>query len=195
MTTRATPRVRRPERLAYTPDPDAQRLAAQNPIAFLIGFVLDQQIRIQHAFHSPLHLQERLGHLDPRRIAEMPLDELVEVFCDKPVLHRYPGSMAKRVQQCMRFVVERYDGDADRIWSESTDLADLRTRLHELPGFGEAKARTVAAVLSRQFGLAYEGWEQGLPPYGSLAYVDSLEDLEEYQRRKGEYKKAQKASG
>lgn len=185
--------MKRPERLAWTTDDEAQRLAAQDSIAFVIGFILDQQVRIQHAFHSPLELRRRIGHLDPHRVASMPTDDLVEAFSRKPPLHRYPRSMAVRVQECMRFIVEQYDGDVDRVWLEASDLADLRQRISQLPGFGKLKSLTVSAVLARQFGLDFPGWEEGLPPYGALAYCDSLDDLAEYQRRKGEYKKARKA--
>jgi uncharacterized HhH-GPD family protein len=183
----------RPERLAYTPDEEAQRLCAQNSIAFLIGFILDQQIRIQQAFKSPLYLQQRLGHLDPHKIASMDPEELIAVFAEKPPLHRFPKSMAVRVRDCMAHICEEYDGDADRVWLEAKDTADLRKRIAAMPGFGKFKSNTVTAVLARQFQLDFPGWEEGLPPYGALAYVDSLEDLKDYQERKGQYKKAKRA--
>jgi uncharacterized HhH-GPD family protein len=186
--------MKRPKLLAFTPDEEAQKLCAQDSIAFVIGFILDQQIRIQHAFHSPLELKRRLDHLDPHRIADMDEQELIDVFAQKPVLHRFPGNMGKRTHACMQYLVDEYDGDADQVWLGATDLADLRTRIAAMPGFGEFKAKTVSAVLCRHFGLGFTGWEDGLPPYGALAYVDTLEDLTDYQKRKGEYKKQLKAA-
>jgi uncharacterized HhH-GPD family protein len=183
----------RPERLAYTPDPEAQELIARDSVAFLIGFILDQQITIQKAFDGPMELKRRLGHLDPAKISAMPFDEFFEAFVNPKPLHRFPKSMAARVHDCMTEIVEQYDGDADRIWLEANDTADLRKRISALPGFGAFKSVTVTAVLARQFQLDFPGWEDKLPPYGALAYIDSLEDLKAYQKRKGEYKKARKA--
>lgn len=189
----ATRTMQRPKALPFTPDEAAQQLVASNSVAFVIGFILDQQIRIQHAFHSPLELQRRLGHLDPVKIAGMDTDALVEVFAQPPSLHRFPRNMAVRVQDCMRFLVDTYDGDPDRVWLEAASTADLRKRIAELPGFGEFKSKTVTGVLSRHFGLNFEGWEEGLPPYGALAYIDSLDELKAYQQRKTAFKKEMKA--
>lgn len=188
--------IRRPERLCYTQDEEAQRLVAHDPVAFIIGFLLDQQVRVQVAFQAPLELQRRLGHLDPRRIAAMPVEQLVEAFTSPTPLHRYPKSMAERTHACMRMLVDRHGGDADRIWLEARGLGDLRARLEELPGFGRMKAATVSSVVARQFGLEqlFPGWDDDLPPYGSLAMCDTYADLEGYQQRKGEYKRAARAA-
>lgn len=183
-----------PETLEYTDSPEANALVASNPVALIIGFLLDQQIKIQIAFLGPLKLLERLGHLDPHKIASMDEAELLEAAATKPPIHRYPNSMAQRIQQCMRFLVDEYDGDADRIWLDATSNADLKKRLQALPGFGKQKAWVVAAVLDRKFGLGLPGWENEIPSYGSLAQVDSLEDLAAYQDRKGEFKKAARAA-
>jgi len=184
----------RPASLEYTNSPEANAFIAADSIAFIIGFILDQQIKIQQAFLGPVTLRERWGHLDPKKIVEMGEEAVVEAACSPPPIHRYPGSMGKRIFQCMKYIVEQYDGDADRIWLEADDHDDLKRRLQELPGFGANKAWVVAAVIDRKFGLDFPGWESGVPPYGSLAQVDSLDDLAEYQRRKGEYKKAMRAA-
>jgi uncharacterized HhH-GPD family protein len=186
--------ITRPSSLEYTESPEANALVASNPVALIIGFLLDQQIKIQLAFLGPLKLRERLGHLDPHRIAAMDEGDLLEIAAAKPPIHRYPNSMAQRIQQCMQFIVDEYDGDADRIWLEATSNADLKKRLQALPGFGKQKAWVVAAVLDRKFGLGLPGWENEIPPYGSLAQVDSLDDLAAYQARKGEFKKAARAA-
>jgi uncharacterized HhH-GPD family protein len=182
-----------PKALNWTEDEAACKLVAHDPVAFIIGFLLDQQVKVQMAFRGPLLLKERLGHLDPERIANTDPELLEAAAREKPPIHRYPASMAKRIQQCMEFLVERYDGDAARIWTEATDLHDLRARICELPGFGKMKSITVSAVIARQFKMDFPGWDDGLPPYGSLSRCDSLADLEAYQAAKGAYKKAQKA--
>ncbi len=181
---------RAPQRLAWTEDDGAQELIARDPIAFVIGFILDQQVRVQLAFAAPLKLQERLGHLNPERIAAMPIDELEHVFRSPSPLHRYPAAMAKRVQACMLWITQQCDGDIVSHWRHAADLDDLRTRIENMPGFGAMKAVTVSSVLAHQFGMDVEGWDAALPPYGSLALVDSLDDLADYQQRKGAYKKA-----
>lgn len=194
ITDMARVRYTRPDSLELTKDAEANRLIAQDPVAFLIGWILDQQIRVQQAFAGPLELRRRIGTLDAATIAAMPLDRLVEAFVEPPVLHRYGRSMATRVHACMTFVTERYAGDAERVWLDAEGYEDLRRRLLELPGFGPTKAPAVAAMLARRFGLDVSGFEDGLPPYGSLSDVERYEDLVTYQARKREHKAAQRAA-
>lgn len=184
----------RPKTLELTKDPEANALIAQDPTAFLIGWILDQQIRVQQAFAGPLALRERLGTLEPAKIAALPLDAVIEAMVAKPPLHRYGGSMGRRVHECMQAVVELYGGDPERIWLEAEDYADFRKRLLALPGFGPTKAPGVAAMLVRRFGLELDGWQAALPSYGSLSDVESYDDLLAYQERKREFKAAAKAA-
>src|SRR6478735_8193660 len=127
-----------PDRLYFTESDDANALIASDPMALLIGFALDQQVSVQKAFSGPLVLQERLGTLDASTLATTDLEP---VFREKPALHRYPGSMAKRVQDLATMVEEEYDGHAERVWTEAADGADLRKRISALPGFGEMKIK------------------------------------------------------
>lgn len=188
------PHYARPDSIELTEDAEANRLVAQDPVAFLIGWILDQQIKVQHAFAGPLTLQARLGHLDARRIAAMPVQEFVDVMVEKPAVHRYGGAMGKRVHACMQHVVEEYDGDAERIWLEAPDYATLKRRLLRVPGFGKGKVPAVAAMLAKRFGLDITGFEDELMPYGSLSDVVVYDDLLAYQERKGVWKAEQKAA-
>jgi len=184
----------RPESLEFTTDAEANRLVAQDPSAFLIGWILDQQVKIQQAFIAPLRLKERIGSIEPAHIAAMPFEQLKEAFLEKPVLHRYGGSMAQRVHDCMQVVVDEYGGDPERIWLEAEDGKDFERRLVALPGFGKTKAPAVAAMLARRFGLPITGWEDRLFPYGSLSEVVVYDDLLAYQARKTEWKAARRAA-
>ena len=130
----------------------------------MIGMVLDQQIPLERAFRSPYDLQERLGApLDAAALAAMDPEALAEVFRTKPALHRYPSSMAKRVQEVCSVVVETYGGDAAAIWTRAGDGAELLANVAGLPGFGEQKARIFVALLGKQFGVRPEGWESSRP--------------------------------
>ncbi len=180
----------RPARLAWTEDPQAQELIAANSTAFVIGFILDQQVRVQLAFAAPLALQQRLGHLDPARIAAMATDDLEQVFRTPTPLHRYPSAMAQRVHACMTWIVEHHEGNPDSAWLHATTFSELKRRIEQMPGFGAMKAHTVATVLVHQFQLNVSDADIEFPPYGSLALVNSLDDLTAYQQRKGVYKKA-----
>jgi uncharacterized HhH-GPD family protein len=184
-----------PERLPFTGNDEADRLLAADPLALLIGFALDQQVTVQKAFSGPLELRRRIGHLDPARIAEMPSDELAAAFREPPALHRFPGAMADRVQALARSVVDRYGGDASRIWREATDGRDLERRLLELPGIGEMKAGTLVALLGKRFGVRPAGWEAIAPSHPTLADVDSAESLARYQEGKRARKAAARAAG
>jgi uncharacterized HhH-GPD family protein len=177
--------VAKPARLHYTDDDAACTLLAEDPFALLVGFALDQQVTVQKAFAGPYVLKERLGTLDPRRVAEADLQEL---FRGPPAIHRFPGSMATRVQELAQRIVDDYDGDASRVWTEAKDSADLRKRIGSLPGFGEMKIKSLGAVLSKRFGLKVA---DGLvPSHPTLGDVDSPEALASYQAQKKLHKQA-----
>lgn len=188
--------VRPPERLFYTGDDDADRLLAQDPLALLIGFVLDQQVTVQKAFTGPLELQRRLGEpLDAARIAAIEPVRLAAVFQERPALHRFPAAMAGRVQAVCAAVARDYGDDAARIWTEARDGADLRRRLMALPGVGEMKAATITAVLAKRFDLHLPGLDDVLPHHPTLGDVDSAEALARYQAGKRAYKATLRAGG
>jgi uncharacterized HhH-GPD family protein len=171
-----------PAALHFTGHAEADTLLAEDPLALLIGFALDQQVTVQTAFTGPLKLKERLGTLDAGAIAATDPAQLDDVFRQKPAIHRFPGNMARRVQELCAFVVERYDGDASRVWREAADADDLRGRIQELPGFGEMKVKALGSVLAKRFGLQAA---QGLvPTHPTLGDVDSAEALEWYQAQK-----------
>jgi uncharacterized HhH-GPD family protein len=171
------------DRLYFTPDDEANRLLAEDPFALVVGFALDQQVPVPKAFVGPRVIRERAGTLDPRRLAEMDLDE---VFREKPAIHRFPGAMAERVRDLAQVVVDEYGGDASRIWNEAEDADDLRRRLAALPGFGEMKIKALGSVLAKRFGVrAADGL---VPQHPTLGDVDSPEALERYQAAKRAYK-------
>jgi len=183
-----------PARIPWTGDDAADRLLAADPNALLIGFVLDQQVPVQKAFSGPLVLRERLGHLDPARIAATAPDELGAVFRQRPAIHRFPGAMAGRVQALCATLAERYDGDASRIWSEASDGADLERRLAELPGIGDMKVGSLLTLLRRQYGLELDGLDALLPAHPVLGAVTTAEELATYQAGKRAAKAAKRAA-
>src|SRR6188472_2303657 len=142
-----------PDHLPFTGDPDADRLIATDPLALLIGFALDQQVTVQKAFRGPTDLKDRLGHLDAARIAGMPPDELADVFRKPPALHRFPGSMAGKVQTLCAAIASDYGNDAAAVWRDAKDGPDLERRLLALPGIGDMKAKSIIAVLGNRFGV------------------------------------------
>jgi uncharacterized HhH-GPD family protein len=161
-------------------DAEADALVSRDPLALLIGMVLDQQVTIEKAFSSPAVLARRLGGsgpLDAASIAAMEPDELAAVFKERPALHRYPGSMAGRVQNVCRAVVEEYGGKADAIWTGVGSGEELLGRLRALPGFGEQKARIFAALLGKQLGVRPEGWQEASSPYGDPGTHLSVADI------------------
>ena len=180
-----------PEALYFTDSDEANALIAREPLALLIGFALDQQIPVQVAFSGPLKLRERIGTLDAGRIAAMDPAELEAAFREKPAIHRFPGSMARRVQELCSVVADEYGGDAERVWSEATDTADLRRRIGSLPGFGKMKVTALGSVLSLRFGV--ETAAELVPEYPCLGGVDSSEALAEYQAQKRAHKAAVRA--
>jgi len=183
-----------PETLNFTEDPDANRLLAEDPLALLIGMLLDQQIQMEIAFRSPYLLQQRLGGtLRASVIAAMDPDDLIEVFRQKPALHRFPGSMAKRTHQLCSFLVEHYDGDTARLWTEADDGQDFYRRLRELPGFGEAKARIFVGVVGKRLDAGPPGWEEEAATWPSIADVASFDDVLVLREQKRAMKAAEKA--
>lgn len=187
--------VRRPAKLPYTGDDAADRLLAENPVAMLIGFALDQQVTVQKAFAGPLVLRERIGTLDPAAIARMDASKLETAFRTPPAIHRFPGNMARRVQQLCAHIAEQYGGDASRVWTEAADGADLERRLAALPGMGPMKVRTLVRLLSKQFGVTPKGYEAFLPGHPTLGDVTTGEELVEYQAGKRAYKASLRAQG
>jgi uncharacterized HhH-GPD family protein len=168
-----------PERLYFTDSDDANELIAADPMALLVGFVLDQQVTVQKAFTGPLAIQERLGALDADTLASADLET---VFREKPAVHRYPGAMAQRVHELAVHLRERYDGDAARVWTDAKDADELRANLAALPGFGEMKIKSLGAVLAKHFDVAAA---QDLVPWHlTLGDVDSPEALADYQAKK-----------
>jgi uncharacterized HhH-GPD family protein len=180
-----------PEALHFTGDPEADALIAQDPLALLIGFTLDQQVTVQQAFLGPLRMKQRLGTLDPGEIAATDPARLDEVFRQRPAIHRFPGNMARRVQELCAFVAERYDGNAERVWTEASDADDLRRRIQELPGFGQMKVIALGSVLAKRFGVAVA--QDLVPSHPTLGDVDSNEALEHYQAQKRAHKASLRA--
>jgi uncharacterized HhH-GPD family protein len=183
------------DHLPFTGNDDADRLLVSDPLALLIGFALDQQVPLQKAFSGPLELSRRIGGLVARRIATMDADELDRAFRTPPALHRFPGNMAKRVRELAAYLVERYDGDAARIWRDAADGADLHRRLLDLPGFGPMKAETLVAILGKQLGVAPAGWEAFVPDHMTLGDVYGPAARRRYQDWKRGMKAEKRAAG
>jgi len=177
-----------PDRLHFTGTDEADELIARDPLALLIGFVLDQQVTVQKAFAGPLVLRERAGTLDAAALAAMDLEP---IFRERPAIHRFPGSMAGRVQALCEQVARDYDGHAERVWTEAASADDLRARLGDLPGFGGMKVKAVAAVLSKRFGV--RAADALVPDMPTLGDVDSAAALAEYQAGKRAHKAAKRA--
>jgi uncharacterized HhH-GPD family protein len=170
---------RMPDRLHFTDSDEANALIASDPLALLVGFALDQQITVQHAFLGPLTLKERLGKLDAETLASADLEP---VFRQKPAIHRYPGSMAKRVHDLAVHIRDEYEGHAERVWTEAADSDELRANLAGLPGFGEMKVKALGSVLAKRFGV--EAAQDLVPWHPTLADVDSAQALADYQAAK-----------
>jgi len=183
-----------PASLPFTGDPEADTLLAVDPLALLIGFVLDQQVTVQKAFAGPLELQRRVGTLDPAAVAALDPEVLQAAFRERPALHRFPGAMAARVQELCAVVARDFGGDAARVWTEARDGADLDARLRALPGIGEMKAKTIVGLLAKRFGVRPPGWDGVAPTYPTLADVDSAEALARYQEQKRAWKASRKAA-
>jgi uncharacterized HhH-GPD family protein len=168
-----------PDRLHFTDSDEANELIASDPLALLVGFVLDQQVTVQKAFSGPLALRERLGAFDADTLAAADLEP---VFRERPAIHRFPGSMAERVHDLAVQVRDQYDGDAARIWTDAADADELRANLVALPGFGEMKIKALSAVLAKRFGV--EAAQDLVPWHPTLGDVDSPQALADYQAAK-----------
>ena len=183
--------------LFITGDPAADKLLNTDPLALLLGMLLDQQVPMEWAFKGPFTLQDRLGgKLDANAIAAMDPDEFVAAFTDKPALHRFPGSMGKRAHAVCVAIAEDYDGDPSRIWTEAADGADLYKRLRKLPGYGDEKTRIFMAILAKRMGIELAGWEEAAVPFSdptprSVADIHDTASLAKVR----EFKKAKKAAG
>jgi uncharacterized HhH-GPD family protein len=172
-----------PDRLYFTESDEANALIASDPMALLVGFELDQRVTVMKAFQGPLALKERLGAIDAATLASADLEP---VFFEKPVIHRYPRSMAKRVHELAVYVRDNYDGDAARVWTDAADSDELRANLLALPGFGEMKVKSLGAVLFKHFGV--EAARELVPGHPTLGDVDSPQALEQYQEAKRLFK-------
>jgi uncharacterized HhH-GPD family protein len=185
-----------PTSIPITGDPEADRLLVEDPLALVLGMLLDQQVPMEWAFKGPYTLKERLGGLDCAAIAAKSEDEVVAAFVAKPAVHRFPGSMGKRAYALCQMVVDEYGGDVTKVWDGATSGADLLARLQALPGFGEEKAKIFMSLLAKRFGVTPPGWEEAAAPFSdavprSVADVDSPESLEQVR----DWKRSQKAKG
>jgi uncharacterized HhH-GPD family protein len=164
--------------IVWTENPAANELLETDPLALLIGLVLDQQVKMEKAFGGPYELKQRLGgRLDVREIASMEPERLDAVFRQRPALHRFPGNMARRTQAMCQAVVKDYGGDAASIWRDARDGADLSARVSKLPGFGDMKTRIMISILAKKFDVRPQGWEKYAANWHSVADVDSDETM------------------
>jgi uncharacterized HhH-GPD family protein len=174
--------------LHFTGNAEADSLLAEEPMALLIGFALDQQVPVPTAFTGPLKIKQRVGTLDAHTLA---MTDLEPAFREKPAVHRFPGNMARRVQDLASVIEEEYGGHAERVWTEASDGADLRRRIAALPGFGEMKIKALGAVLAKRFDVAVA--QDLVPNHPTLGDVDSPEALENYQAKKRAHKASLRA--
>jgi uncharacterized HhH-GPD family protein len=183
-------------------DPEADELLGRSPLAALVGMLLDQQVPMEWAFRGPRTLADRLGtdDLDAHEIAAQDPEAFASLLSEKPAVHRYPGSMAKRIQQLCQYLVEHYDGQAELVWKGVDDGRELLRRLEELPGFGKQKAQIFLALLGKQLGVQPEGWREAAGAYGeprsfrSVADITGPESLTKVRAHKQEMKAAAKAA-
>jgi uncharacterized HhH-GPD family protein len=178
-----------PDRLYFTDSDEANAMIASDPLALLVGFALDQQVPVPKAFSGPLVLRERLGAFDADTLASTDLEP---VFRERPAIHRYPGSMAKRVQDLAVYIQDHYNGDAARVWTDAADADQLRANLEALPGFGEMKVKSLGAVLAKHFGV--KAAQELVPWHPTLGDVDSAQALADYQANKRAHKSEWSAS-
>jgi len=165
-------------KLCLAQDPQADRLLADEPFALLTGMLLDQQIPMEMAFAGPRKIADRLGGIDPRAIADMDPERFAAVCAESPAVHRFPGSMSKRIQVLSREIVDRYGGDAAALWTrDDPDGAEVLRRLKALPGFGEQKARIFLALLGKQYGVNPPGWRPAAGDYGKAGSHMSIADV------------------
>ncbi|WP_435284531.1 HhH-GPD-type base excision DNA repair protein [Streptomyces koelreuteriae] len=183
-------------------DPEADALLGRSPLAALVGMLLDQQVPMEWAFKGPATIAQRLGtdDLDAHEIAAHEPEAFAALLSQKPAVHRYPGSMAKRIQQLCQYLVEHYDGDAEAVWKDAGTGKELLKRLAGLPGFGKQKAQIFLALLGKQLGVRPEGWREAAGAYGepqsfrSVADITGPESLVKVRAHKQEMKAAAKAA-
>jgi uncharacterized HhH-GPD family protein len=188
--------------LHLSQDPEADALLGRSPLAALTGMLLDQQIPMEWAFKGPATIAQRMGaeDLDAHDIAAKDPEAFAALLSDKPAVHRYPGSMAKRIQQLCQYLVEHYDGDAEAVWRGVGSGAELLKRLEDLPGFGKQKAQIFLALLGKQLGVRPKGWREAAGAYGetrsfrSVADITGPESLAKVRAHKQEMKAAAKAA-
>ena len=188
--------------LRIAQDPDADALLGRSPLAALVGMLLDQQIPMEWAFKGPATIAQRLGadDLDAHEIAAYDPEAFAALLSEKPAVHRYPGSMAQRIQQLCQYLVEHYDGDAEAVWRDAGSGRELLKRLQELPGFGKQKAQIFLALLGKQLGVRPDGWQDAAGDYGqpgafrSVADITGPESLAKVRAHKQEMKAAAKAA-
>ncbi|MFJ5708863.1 HhH-GPD-type base excision DNA repair protein [Streptomyces sp. NPDC093105] len=182
--------------------PDADALLGRSPLAALVGMLLDQQVPMEWAFSGPHTIAVRLGRddLDAHEIAAADPEAFAALLSEKPAVHRYPGSMAQRIQQLCGYLVEEYDGDAEAVWRTAATGKELLARLQDLPGFGKQKAQIFLALLGKQYGVRPEGWREAAGPYGeegahrSAADITGPESLAKVRAHKQEMKAAARAA-
>ena len=183
-----------PDSLNFTHNEDANRLLAKDPLALMIGMLLDQQFKMEWAFHAPWALQERLGRsLDAADIASIDEEEFEAVFRGPPALHRFPNSMGRRTQALCAALSDEYDGDAAAVWRTAADGKDFFKRLKKLPGFGDAKARVFVAIVGKRLGEGPEGWEEVAADWTTIADVTDFSQIEALREVKAKRKAAAKA--
>jgi uncharacterized HhH-GPD family protein len=185
-----------PKKLWLAGDKDADALLSREPLALLIGLVLDQQIPLEWAFMGPLNLTKRLGRdLDATDIASRDPDELAKAFSTPPALHRFPASMAGRVQEMTRMIVDEYDGNPAAIWATASTGQELLKRIEALPGFGKQKAKIFVALLGKQLGVRPPGWQDAAGEFGADGSRKSIADITDANSlgEVRDYKKAMKA--
>jgi len=181
--------------LAVTGDPEADKLLNENPLALLTGMLLDQQVPMEWAFTGPKTLHDRLGHLDASKIAAMSEDDLVAICVERPAIHRFPGSMGRRIHAMCKVLEQEYQGQAEKLWADVADGKELAARLRALPGFGEEKTKIFVALLAKTQGVTPEGWEQAAGKFAdgmprSVADIRGPDTLAEVRN----WKRAQKAA-
>jgi uncharacterized HhH-GPD family protein len=182
--------------------PEADELLGRSPLAALVGMLLDQQVPMEWAFSGPYTIAQRMGRhdLDAHEIAAHDPEAFAALLSEKPAVHRYPGSMAKRVRELCRHLVEEYDGDAEAVWRDSSTGRELPGRLNALPGYGKQKAQIFVALLGKQYGVTPDGWREAAGAYGeegsyrSVADITGPESLDKVRAHKQEMKRAAKAA-
>ena len=181
--------------LYITGDKAADKLLNTNANALLLGMLLDQQVPMEWAFQGPATLKARLGHLDPKKIAAMDVEEFVSICCEKPAIHRFPGSMGKRVHQVCTALVDDYKGNAANLWKGVESGAEIYKRLKALPGYGDEKSKIFVAILGKTQGIAPDGWREAAGKFGDdvpRSVADVHDDVSLGKVR--EWKKAQMAA-